>query len=146
MVSLLWIAAFGSLLGIMVLWGLTMVFALRPFGVYLPAKFVFRGPYRRARELRTALKGCSTSTYILVAGFLFVAYPLLAGLSVFTYIIDYIIPTQYVVPPYSLRKLVGEVIVFTILGVWIGLSEKKKADKEFGPTSGSRVLVGASKK
>ena len=130
--SLLGIAKVAAFPGVMILWTLATVAALRLFRIQLPFSFPFHFYTRRERELHAALKGIPKGIYILISGLLLFACPFLAGLTAFDYFSDrYIFHLTY-----SLNSLVVSVVGCTVCGVWAGISSwKKSTQQEIGPAA-----------
>jgi hypothetical protein len=124
MYFLSWIVSGVCGIGAAFIWIMAIGLILRRFGVSgirLPAKINF---FRPLEALDAALKGSSPEKYILISGFLAFACPLLVCFTVYDYISN-----RYVWhSTYSLHSFVGSAVIFTILGVVVGLHNKRAAE------------------
>jgi hypothetical protein len=108
---MLWIAAIGACLGVIVLWQLAMIAALRLFSTKLPFPVAFHIYPRRQHELLAALEGSRKETFVFISGFLLLACPLFVGLTAY----DYIVNRSAGHPAYGLNYIVGSVVVFVAM-------------------------------
>jgi hypothetical protein len=76
---MLWIAAIGACLGVIVLWQLAMIAALRLFSTKLPFPVAFHIYPRRQHELLAALEGSRKETFVFHFWFLAVGVSAVRG-------------------------------------------------------------------
>lgn len=129
---MLWVAAIGGCLTVIVLWQLATIAALRLFGIALPFSVAFHIHPRRERELLAFLKGRSKDTFVLISGLLLLACPLFAGLAVYDYIFD--LPVDH--PANRLDYIVGMAVVFGVMaacGIWTSSSSWDKTFRDRSP-------------
>jgi hypothetical protein len=126
MQALLGIAIVGSFPSVAILWTWAMVGALRLFQVPLPFSFPFHFYTRRERELHTALKGKPMGTHVFVSGILLFSCPWWAGMTTFD-----LLTNRYVGPStFSVNRFTGTALLWAVAGVWFGVSDWKKSQRE----------------
>jgi hypothetical protein len=123
---LLGIAIFGSFPCAVILWTWAAVWTLRSFGISLPLSFAVHFYPRRQRELQIALYGVSKEMYVLIRGFLLFACPMFVGMSTYDLLAGRFIRHS----AYSAGSFTGSLVIWTITGVWVGVSEWKTLNEK----------------
>lgn len=113
-----WVAAIGAWLGTIVLWQLTVIAALRIFGIKVPFPVAFHIYPREQYELLDALNRRSKDTFVFISGVLLLAGPWFVGLIACDYIVG---RSAGHLRNYGLDHIIGSAVVFVLM-IWCGIS------------------------
>ena len=116
------IAAVGVLLGVIALWNFGAVAVLRSLGFRLAFSVPFRFYPRKRRELLQALQGESRNTFVFISGFLFFAFPFLAGTEAYHYVLSRYIDHK----THGASSVTGFVLSFLVVaiaGTWFSIRD-----------------------
>ena len=117
---LIWVAAMGAWVGVILLWNLAVLVVLGLFGMKVPLPLHFR----RRQETNAALLRLGKLRYAFISGVLLFGLPFGAGLETYDYIVDNYLTHSF--HGVILGRLWWTLVVATIGGAVYGLWTWKK--------------------